>query len=251
MKRCLRTKQNKGATLIELIVCFALLGIFMSAAAVVIANVTNVFFDVKGQTYGRQVADVLMGKICGEIEGAKVSLDDVYTQPVIFQDPKDFELKNRSGYKIDLYDRTDTHMQIYEEDGDLKIRYFEINPIMDGKEYTDEYRAAHRDEVIWTFDEAVYMGYRIKSLRFVPADQGYAEEVNQNSDLDAAAGRAEDYEKDGGDYPGNVVGVYLTLESPQYGEYFFYKYVKMYNLSDKDAKGYSIPLRVATDYGKN
>ncbi len=242
-------KKNKGSTLIELIVCFALLGIFMSAAAVVMSNITNIYFDVKGQTYGRQVAEILMGKITGEIEGAKLSASNPFEQPVIFQDPEDAIQANRSGYMIDFYDRTDTHIQIYAEDGELKIKYLEINPPKENS--STEYNANHRDEVIWTYDEAVYMGYELKELRFIPANQGYAEEVNQNSDLDAAAGRAEDYEKDGGDYPGNIVGVYLTLESPQYGEYFFYKYVKMYNLSDKDAKGYSIPLRVATDYGKN
>ena len=43
------------------------------------------------------------------------------------------------------------------------------------------------------------------------------------------------------------MGVYLTLESPQYGEFYFYKYVKMYNINDKDADSVNIELRTATD----
>jgi len=235
-------KLNKGSTLIEMLVCFALLGIFMSAAAVIISNVTNVYFDVKGQTYGRQVADIVMSKISGEIEGAKISKEDEFTRPVIFRSFEDEAVNNLSGTKIDLYDRTDTHIQIYVEDGELKIRYFEINP---PKAKPDpEYDAGHKDEVIWTFDEAVYMGYSIKSLRFVPANKGKADTgtdttIEDTAYKDKAAGSNE--------YPGNVVGVYLTLESPQYGEFYFYKYVKMYNINDKDADSVNIELRTATD----
>ncbi len=246
MLRVFRRKKNKGSTLVEMLVCFALLGIFMSAAAVVISNVTNIFFDVKGQTNGRQVADVLFSKICGEIEGAKVSLDNRFTQPVIYQDPSDAKAGNRSGFKMDLYDRTDTHIQMYAEDGALKIRYFEINPPKEGA--SEEYIKNHKDEEIWTFDEAVYMGYKIKTLRFVPANQSISGAVSDNAALEEAAyGKKEVSEND---YPGNVVGVYLTLESPQYGSYFAYKYVKMYNLNDKDADEFVIPILTTTDYDK-
>ncbi len=245
MSRDKRQKKNKGSTLIELIVCFALLGIFMSAAAVVIANVTNVYYDVKGHTYGRQVADILMSKICGEIESAKLSSTDSFEQPIIFQSPDDSIAGSRSGFKIDLYDRTDTHLQIYAEDGALKIRYLEINPPKKDKADDEDYKKGHFDETIWTFDEAVYMGYTIKSLRFVPANQGVAGENKIENKLENAAGKAE---AAGNDYPGNVVGVYLTLESPRYGEFFYYRYVKMYNMSDEDAQGYNIALRTAADY---
>lgn len=235
-------KRNKGSTLIEMIVCFALLGIFMSAAAVVISNVTNIYYDVKGQSYGRQVADLLLSKITGEIEGAKLAGDNKYTHPVIYQDPADALAGNRSGYKIDLYDRTDTHIQIYAEDGLIKIRYFEINPPKEDS--TEEYRKNHRDEVIWTFDDAVYMGYVVKSLRFVPANQGTG-----TSDSETLENAAYDQQTVGeNDYPGNVVGVYLTLESSQYGEFYAYRYVKMHDMTDKEAQGYNISLLTATEY---
>ena len=240
MHRAGTGKVNKGSTLIEMLVCFALLGIFMSAAAVVIANVTNVFFDVKGQSYGRQVADIVLGKITGEIEGAKISTaPGSYGQPLIYQTPADAAANNVSGFKIDLYDRTDTHIQMYAEDGVLKIRYFEINPPK--PKSTPEYQAGHRDEVIWTFDEAVYQGYKIKSLRFVPANMGRAANETIDSTIEDAA---YDYTYEEDEYPGNVVGVYLTLESPQYGEFYAYRYIKMYNLTDEDAQDYNIRMLV-------
>lgn len=241
LKRAGAGKVNKGSTLIEMIVCFALLGIFMSAAAVVLANVTNVFFDVKGQSYGRQVADIILGKITGEIEGAKISIEPgSYGQPLIYQTSADAAAGNISGYKIDLYDRTDTHIQMYAEDGALKIRYFEINPPK--PKSTPEYQAGHRDEVIWTFDEAVYQGYKITSLRFVPANMGRggsSEELGTTME-----DSAYEYTFAENDYPGNVVGVYLTLESPQYGEFYAYRYIKMYNLTDEDAQDYNIRMLV-------
>ncbi len=244
MKRFGCGKVHKGSTLIEMLVCFALLGIFMTASAVVIANVTNIYFDVKGQTQGRRVAGILLERISGEIEGAKVDAANPFTRPVIFQDPEDALAGNRSGYKIDLYDRTDTHLQMYAEDGELKIRYFEINP--EKEDASAEYNAGHMDETIWTFDDDVYQGYLVKSLRFVPANQGIPAGVEANTMLDDAA-----YGKDSEtDYPGNVVGVYLTLESPQYGEFFAYKYIKMYNLTDKEASGYTIPLLSSKDCSK-
>ncbi|MBR6256849.1 MAG: prepilin-type N-terminal cleavage/methylation domain-containing protein [Lachnospiraceae bacterium] len=240
-----RKQSNKGSTLLELIVCFALLGIFMSAAAVVITNVTNVFFDVKGQTYGRQVADIILSKITGEIEGAKLSAESTFEQPIIYQDPADELAGNRSGYKIDLYDRTDTHIQMYEEDGVLKIRYFEINPPKDGTD--DNYKNGHINGTVWTFDEAVYQGYTIKSLRFVPADQGVGAETADAETIEGAA--YANGTVSGNDYPGNVIGVYLTLQSPQYGEFYAYRYVKMYNITDTEAQNYKIQLLTSENYG--
>ena len=239
-----KRQSNKGSTLIEMLVCFALLAIFMSAAAVVVANVTNVFFDVKGQTYGRQVAEIILGKISAEIEGAKLTLDDKLTQPVIFQSSDDAAKNNQSGYKMDLYDRTDTHIQMYAEDGELKVRYFEINPPKEGA--TEEYKAGHVDETIWTFDEGVYQGYKLTSLRFVRANMGFADN-EENNDIEKNARDKVD-DKVEMDYPGNVVGIYITLDSPQYGEFYAYRYVKMYNLTEEDAKKLTIPLKTTTEY---
>ncbi|MCR4642549.1 MAG: prepilin-type N-terminal cleavage/methylation domain-containing protein [Lachnospiraceae bacterium] len=247
-------KRNKGSTLIEMLVCFLLLAVFMSAAAVVISNITNIYFDVQGQTSGRQLANILLEKICGEIEGAKISKDDTYTWPVIYRDPADAQANNLSGFKIDLYDRTDTHIQMYAEEGELKIRYFEINP--DKEDSSETYKEAHRDETIWTFDANVYQDYRLSSLRFVPANKGYVNAVSDNTALEDLArgimrsGTDVETAPEMADYPGNVVGVYLTLDSSRYGKFYAYKYVKMYNISDEDAQSFAVQFLTTTDYDR-
>ena len=57
---------NAGTTLIEMIVCFALLAIFVTAAASIIASTTNLYYQVKGETYSGQVSDILLEKILEE-----------------------------------------------------------------------------------------------------------------------------------------------------------------------------------------
>ncbi len=236
-KECKANRKHRGTTLVEMMVCFALVGIFMSAAAVVIANVTNIYYDVQGETYARQVSDIVLRKISGEIEGARINLADPTTAPVIYQTAEDAGAGNRSGYKIELFDRTDTRVQMYEDQGVLVVRYAAINPDM---EITDEdYDTEHFEETRWTFDEKMYMGFTIKELRFVPANQGVTAEISPGA-VEEEAGYSLTAE-----YPGNVIGVYLTLESPKYGEFYSYRYIKMYNLEDEAAQSFNIELITA------
>ena len=239
--------RNRGSTLVELVVCFALLAIFMSASAVVISNVTNIYFDAKGETYARQVSDIVMRKVAAEIEGATINVNDATTHPAIYRTEDDAAADYRSGYKIDLYDRTDTHIQIYEEDGLLKIKYFPINMELEAGEVSDEERY---EQTIWSFDESVYQGFEIKELRFVPANQGITAGEIEENEVSSSAGistvnYAAEGEEDIPEYPGNVVGIYLTLKSPLYGEFYYYKYVRMYNLDDSDARNFKIKLLTA------
>ena len=66
---------NAGTTLVEMIVCFALLAIFVTAAASIIASTTNLYYQVKGETYSGQVSDILTEKIASTVEGAKCGND--------------------------------------------------------------------------------------------------------------------------------------------------------------------------------
>ena len=74
MKKLLKKvhkKNNSGTTLVEIIVSFALMGIFMAAAATIIGMITSLFWDVKGETYARQVGDIVAEKIASEICGSE------------------------------------------------------------------------------------------------------------------------------------------------------------------------------------
>ena len=227
-KTCKKRIENRGSTLVEMIVCFALIGIFMTASTVVITSVTSLYYDVKGETYARQVSDIVLRKIAGEIEGARVYASDPFSWPIIYRSPEGVVRGDRSGETIELYDRTDTLVQLYAEDGLFKIRYLPINPDLNVSD------PEHYDKTIWTFDEKMYQGFMVKSLRFVAADQsgaGAKAETYENT-MDDAAGNSGTFR----DYPVNVIGVYLTLESPQYGEFYSYRYMRMYNLNEQEAE---------------
>ena len=212
-----KNKRNGGSTLVELIVCFALLGIFMSAATVIISNVTMLYYSVKGETYAQQVSDIVIKKIAGELEGARVYADNPVSYPVIYRPDGSTD---RAGNKMEVYNRTDTLVQIYAEDGLLKLRYLPINPDLP-KDEEDE-KTKRYEETIWTFDEKMYQGFLVKELRFVPADRTSIDDTDSTEEKE---------------YPVNVVAVYLTLESPKYGEFNTYRYIRMYNLKDETSDG--------------
>ena len=66
-------KENKGTTLVEMIVSFTLLAIFVSASVIVIANVTTLYYRVRGENYARQIGDIVTNKIASEVSGAEYS----------------------------------------------------------------------------------------------------------------------------------------------------------------------------------
>ena len=72
VKKKKRILNNDGLTLIELIVTFALLGLFMVAASKVISDTVNVYYSAKSIQTGMQVSSIISTKISGEIEGALV-----------------------------------------------------------------------------------------------------------------------------------------------------------------------------------
>lgn len=63
--------KNQGLTLVEMIVTFMLIGLFMIAASKVIANTVSVYYTAKGTANGMQVSSIIASKIRGEIEGAR------------------------------------------------------------------------------------------------------------------------------------------------------------------------------------
>ena len=44
---------NQGTTLVEMLVCFVLLAIFLVAAFSIITHIASLYFQVKGETYGK------------------------------------------------------------------------------------------------------------------------------------------------------------------------------------------------------
>ncbi len=193
---------NAGTTLIEMIVCFALLAIFVTAAASIIASTTNLYYQVKGETYSGQVSDILMEKISSTIEGAKCGSD--YSQtPVISSD----------GKYIELYDRYDTHLNMGAQNGEFLIQYYAKNSSNAGEA---------RYATIWRFDKKLYFTYEIEELYFL--------DVNRISSTNSALLEKYGVDYQNVSYPNNVVLVLMTLKSDKYGTYRTVRPVKMYNV---------------------
>ncbi len=185
--------KNSGMTLVEMIVSFALLSLIVAASTVIISNVTTLYYKVRGENYARQVSDIVMTRITSEIAGAKYSRKNISSNPSIASDSN----------SIELYDKTNTRLIIsVSNEGILNIIYPEI----DDKIETENSRVA----VEWKFDKNIYNGFVIEELKFAQPSK------NKN------AGIAEGYGLTGinsGDYPDNVVAVYMKLKSPKSGEF--------------------------------
>ena len=208
-------KNNKGMTLIEMIVCFALLSIFVTVSTLVISNVITLYYRVRGESYARQVGDIVMKKITSEIAGAEYSGEDGESSINPFIQDSGVN-DGKSGNAIVLVDNTDTKIKLYAEDGILKIFYYAISDIEDATN--------NRSSVIWTFDKKMYNGYQIDSLDFAQACSSKNTALATKYDVTATT-----------DYPTNVIVVYMKLSSPKYGKFTIVRYVKMYNAPETGA----------------
>ena len=191
-----KKKNNKGMTLVEMIVCFALLSIFVTVSTLVISNVVTLYYRVRGESYARQVGDIVMKKVTSEITGAKFSSEGT-DNPSVTDTPINTE--SMDGNAIDLVDNTDTRIRMYAEDGILKIYYYPID------DESDPLNPVQTSAVIWTFDKKMYNGYSLDNLEFKMAPSGY---------------------------PNNVVMVKMKLSSGKYGKFDITRYVKMYNVPE-------------------
>ena len=115
-----------------MIVSFALLAIFLVAASAFIGTITNLFYNIKGETYSRQVSDILLQKLESEIDGSKYEKNSDNNLKILAGFDSDTEAD--VGNVIDLYDKTDTHVKIYSvkagepdsQKDEIKIYYYPI-----------------------------------------------------------------------------------------------------------------------------
>lgn len=89
--RCRRKLNNsQGYTLVEMVVCFALLGIFLAAAFQAIASAMNVYYHVRGTQAAYTVADTVLSEIRNDIQTMQPtnSTDDKYDGYVLVRKNK-------------------------------------------------------------------------------------------------------------------------------------------------------------------
>ena len=146
--------KNQGLTLVEMIVTFMLIGLFMIAASKVIANTVSVYYTAKGTANGMQVSSIIASKIRGEIEGAR--------------DATISGQNETTGYnKIEFTDAQGSHVYIgVNEEGYLVVHYYPVVVASGEVKSTD-----------WVFDQKAYMGYSIKELKFTQPKGDYADNI--------------------------------------------------------------------------
>lgn len=182
---------TKGFTLVELTVTFALLSIFIVAAAMIITSTMNVYYQAKGTGYGIQISEIIYNKIAQELERAGTStfqsVQVAGETGAMYLDEETVEFVDEEGRHavIGLFAKDSGQY--------LQIGYY-LSDGEDAGEVTD----------VWRLDEKVYMGYSIKSLRFSKASEEFLD---------------------------NVICVELVLYSPGYGEYAVTKYISCYNFA--------------------
>ena len=209
VKKKKRILNNDGLTLIELIVTFALLGLFMVAASKVISDTVNVYYSAKSIQTGMQVSSIISTKISGEIEGALV-------EGVV---EGDSTTSIDEGGKIEFSNNNGSHIYITtEKESETNKSYMLIYyyPLAEEDEETGE--VSVDDGSKWTFDKKTYMGYDIKELKF--------EKLSELSDTT---------DPDYGKYNGNIIRMTLTIHSERYGDYTTTNYIECYNFRDAAA----------------
>lgn len=168
---------NKGVTLVELIVSFTLLAIFMVAAMRVISYTVNIYHAAKGATYGLEVANMVGNKIVGQIEGAKAAKEPVVTTTA------------DGNNAISFIDATGSEVTVCTADvsvnGESK-KYMNIHY----DEVTEG--SVKYDAVDWQFDSKAYMGYTVKKLSFEKLNENYSDNVTRMT-LELYSDRYGDY----------------------------------------------------------
>lgn len=188
-----RTWKNRGTTLVEMIVCFALLAILMVAATEIIHSAMRTYSRVKQSSAGQEISDLICDKIEADLSGAVTKRQ----KPDVSNDNSE----------IFYYDKYNRPVRILNKDGYLYFAY--------GKE---------EEESKWTFDSGLYRGYTIQEIKFLkvmPAS------IEQREEQDKGDMEYLDDSK----YSGDIYKVELTLYNKKDGEYVTERYIRCRNMN--------------------
>ncbi len=146
-------RNNKGITLAEMIVTFALIGIFMASAAAVISSAILMHSEITGVMYAQNVGEMILDKVAGELAAAK----NPGSGSIVIREGK--ALESAAVDQVSYQDRDGRTAQIGVEDGLLYIHYQQRVAIQDDGEVVTQ------PEQDFRMDEKAYMGYRITDFQ--------------------------------------------------------------------------------------
>lgn len=159
-------KENGGYSLAELIITFALMGIFLAAVAAVISSSVVIHSELTGAMYAQSVSETLLDKVTGELTAAKPAEKEAIVVGTILKNGEDV------GKGVSFYDRDGKKSCFRIEDGML---------VMDS-------------ETPWRMDARAYIGYRISEMQINRLNEGSVFEVtikvkNLKTDYEYTASR--------------------------------------------------------------
>ena len=166
---------EKGMTLVELVVTFAMITIFLSSIVMLIPSTIRVYYKIRSMGNAIQVSDMIMDKISGELENAvsQSNSSDILT---VTNDPSG---KGSSTVKYWDADGTPITLQMTADNKYLAVHYEALQ------------HQGNTVPVDWTFDTKAYLGYHIDSLKYTASLEGYPNNVIRvDLDVSDAKGNA-------------------------------------------------------------
>lgn len=133
------TEDNRGVTLTEMVVTFALIGIFMAAAVSVISSAVLTHSELTASMYAQSVGEMLLDKVTGELAAARADDDWGILLGTTVTGPEEETYGNSAVF----YDREGKPVTCTVQDGMLYFYY---------------------EDSDWTLDPKAYMGFRITQM---------------------------------------------------------------------------------------
>lgn len=158
-----RKQNHAGTTMVEMIVTFALLSLFMVAASRVISYTTTIYYQAKGSATGLEVSTMLSNKMIGMIEGA-VGSPEVVKDAYTASDSIRFTDATESVVTISAQPLADSEGR--QTGPYLTIHY---DPAQKG--------AISYEETDFRYDPKAYLGYVLTNLRFQDPGEDYPDNV--------------------------------------------------------------------------
>ena len=223
---------NKGMTLIEMTVCFVILGALLVVATQIIRYTSNVYYDTKTNSFGIQASQIVATELKVEIEDAipkyllgtsnYIKIDNIN---------KSIEFIGQNGSQVkyileeNFTDSDNNVLKKYESDAYTLER---LEPVSDTVNTPNYYSVSPK-----IFDSKyIGMGYVVKDISFkYPFEDGF---VLPNQSGENALHISN--------YP--ILKMTITVGNNQYGNYECEEYIPLYNFYGIDLDATSIVTNV-------
>lgn len=150
-------RDDRGTTLAEMIVTFALIGIFLLAAAGIISSAVILHGSLSETMYAQSVGGILMDKVTGEIAAAQPK----GSKALLIGEGE--TAGGTLGEGVAFYDREGNKTCCFIRDGRLIFSYEEsVKVDLYGEVLVEPERE-------WMLDDKAYMGYQITDMQFARA----------------------------------------------------------------------------------